>query len=342
MYVVLVGEPGTGKGEALGPAESMLREANTANILSDRLTIEFVLEKMANGFSSATHTTGGTIKLGKDSSAFIYSPELSVFIRSHSEMLGDLASLWDSREGTFQYGTRGKGETNITDPCVCLFGGTPPRWISKSIPPDAVGGGLTRRMNFVFGVENKKGKSPWSQNHVGSTDKIVNDLRHIGALSGEFKFSSAAEIVFANVYSESVPEEFDDEATALYKSSQWVHVLKLAMVLSTARRDTLELTESDMLDAYAQVKRLMKDLGTVFRSVGESDLTSAADKVVRYIESHGMASYNEILHANWQHVSAETLTKVLQTLTMGGVLQEISKGNKVFYTIIPLNPGGTP
>src|SRR6266404_9563457 len=74
LYVVLVGRPGIGKGAAMNPVIAMLKEAGTSNILSDRITMEYVLEKLSKGFPKVSATgppTAPTVKLGTESAATI-------------------------------------------------------------------------------------------------------------------------------------------------------------------------------------------------------------------------------------------------------------------------------
>jgi len=70
-------------------------------------------------------------------------------------------------------------------------------------------------------------------------------------------------------------------------------------------------------------------------------LTSATEKVLRFIENRGYAGRNEILEYNWRHVSAEDLDRVIATLREAGVISERYVGKKtVYYSTRPT--GGTP
>jgi hypothetical protein len=99
MYVILVGHTGLGKGRAINPAVRFLREANCSNILSDKLTIQYILEKLSDhGQAQATlHFTpqqGGTIGFTLDSSCFISAPELEDLLTA-SDAMPSLKELWE-------------------------------------------------------------------------------------------------------------------------------------------------------------------------------------------------------------------------------------------------------
>jgi len=331
LYTVLVARPGLGKGAAINPAIALLKESNVTNQLSDRITMEYVLEKLSKGFPVFKGNPNGNLKLGTDACVLVVSTELSVFISASQFTITALTDLWDSKEGTYGYGTRGKGEFNINSPCVSLLGGSAPDWLIKSVPADAVGGGFTRRVNFV--LASKKGKKvPWpSMNHQKSRVELVEDLQEIAQLHGEVGISKEARKTFEDLYEQSDADEFDDEATAGYKISRWANALKLAIVVCAARGDSLEISKGDLELAAEKTKEVSDDIPLIFRAVGEASLVSATDKVLRFIELKGYASREEILKANWRHMTSDDLDRIIVTLREGGVIKERSVKSKVVY-----------
>jgi hypothetical protein len=322
-----------GKGAAMNPAIALLKEAGTSNILSDRITMEYVLEKLSKGFPRIhSNTATQTLKLGTEATALIVSTELSVFITASQFSITALSDLWDSKEGIYQYGTRGKGEFNLNSPCVNLLGGSAQDWLVKSVPADAVGGGFTRRVNFVLATKKDK-KVPWPKANPFGIQDIVEDLREISLLRGEFNFTPGARRLFERYYNSCEPNEFDDEASANYKTSKWANACKLAMIVSAARTDTKEINELDFQMATDKVDSVNEDLKMVFRSVGESDLASASDRVLRYIEIKGYASRHDILAVNWRHVTSSDLDVIIATFRESGLLHERVVSNKVLYYI---------
>lgn len=335
VFCVLVGRPGLGKGGALNPAASIVREANTTAMISDRVTIEYVLEKLSKGFPSQQLAPGGGLMFGQDASALVFSPELSIFITASQHTLPILADLWDSREGEFSYGTRHKGDYKIKNSCISMLAGSTQEWLISSIPANAVGGGFTRRVNFVF-AKDRATAIPWPQvNHTNLRDSLVNDLRHISTLRGPVVFSPHAKALFDAYYIKDDAQEFDDEATTAYKTTKWAHATKLAIAISVAERDDLVITENNFAKAIDMVDGVLQSIGMVFRAVGESDLVSAADRVLRYIENKGFATKSEILRANWRNISSVDLDTVLMTFVQGSLLLERTRGNQIFYEVNP-------
>ena len=344
MFAVLVGRPGLGKGGALNPAASILKEANTVSLMSDRVTIEYVLEKLSKGFPSQTIAPGGGLQFGHDASAMIFSPELSIFITASQHTLPILADLWDSREGDFSYGTRHKGDYKIKNSCVSMLAGSTQEWLISSIPANAVGGGFTRRVNFVF-AKDKQAFIPWpAVNHTSIRNDLVNDLRHISQIRGEITFDKHAHELFDVYYRSAVADEFDDEATTAYKTTKWAHATKLATAISLGSDDAPVISERALQLAIDRVDNVLSNISLVFRAVGESDLVTAADRVLRFIETKGYATKSEILRVNWRHISAADLDTILTTFVNGGLVLEKSSGKTITYEMapIPKKKGATP
>lgn len=355
LFVVLVGRPGIGKGSAINPALGILRDAGTANLLSDRVTIEFVLEKLSKGWPHFAVGPGqpvvpvpsgsSTINVGIDHSCLILSRELSVFVTASQFTLPILTDLWDANEGDWIYGTRGKGEFKISSPCVCMLGGSTQEWLISSIPPSAIGGGFTRRVNFVVAYDREK-LIPWPvvSNHSNIRTELVDDLKEIGKLSGEFRFHKDTRPLFEEVYADSAPLLYDDMATTSFKTSKWAQVCKLAMCFSAVRGDDLIISKEDFKLARDAVESVAINVPKVFRGVGESELVKATTKILDFIEAKGFASRDEMLKAHWRDVTSDDLDRVLATLKEAYIIREYTQGRKTLYQAVekPLPKKGAP
>jgi hypothetical protein len=310
-------------------------EASVVNILSDRFTIEYMLERMAQGWPHHQHVGQQRFKIGQDHACMIKSTEFSVFAGASISTLPILTDLWDSKEGEYLYGTRHKGEFKIKNPCVTLLGGSTQEWLIASIPSSAIGGGFTRRVNFVV-ANNREKILPWPvmQNHTDIRDRLIQDLQTISNISGEYRFDFETMPLFERCYRESDPTEYDDEATTAYKTSLWAQVTKLAVCLSASRGDALVITKNDFKKAYDAVKSVAANVPKVFRAVGESELTVASDKVLRLLEAKGFATKGEILKALWRDVSTEDLDKILATLKEGSIIYEYTQGRNTMWAVI--------
>lgn len=351
MFVVLVGHTGLGKGRAINPAVAFLREAGCANILSDKLTIQYILEKISDRGLAAAHAqitgaSGGTITISTDASCFISAPEVEDLLTA-SDTMPSLKELWECKIGPFEYGTRGKGLVKIAKPCPTLLGGCTPSQIAVLFPNHAVGGGFVRRVSFVYEPERLR-RIPWPVARNGSDltrDALVNDLRHIAQLRGAFRFDPIAAEMFTKYYNSSGCDEFADEATASYDTSRPYHAMKLAMCLTVARSDDLVINFIDMSHAIQMVNKCSEDLRRVFRAVGDSEAAGIMDKVMRFIEMRSKVTYvthQDLMGALWRDVgSTQNLDVILATLEAGRIIKTSQKANLTTYTLVKVKPPST-
>lgn len=344
MFVILVGHTGLGKGRAINPAVSLLREAGCANILSDKLTIQYILEKISDRGLAAAHAQitgagGGTIVISTDASCFISAPEVEDLLTA-SDAMPSLKEIWECKDGPFEYGTRGKGLVKVAKPCPTLLGGCTPSQIALLFPNHAVGGGFVRRVSFVYEPERLK-RIPWPTPRNGNDtirDGLINDLRHIAQLRGVFRFDPIAKEMFEKYYNSSGCDEFADEATASYDTSRPYHALKLAMCLTLARSDDLIINFVDMSKAITMVNKCSDDLRKVFRAVGDSEAAGIMDKVLRFIEMRSKVTFvthQDLMGALWRDVgSTQNLDVILATLEAGRIIKTSQKANLTTYTLV--------
>lgn len=311
----------------------MMKEAKVANMLSGRITIEYVLERLSVGWPHPF--LGGVAKVGNESACMISSTELSVFLSASANTLPILCDLWDFDEGDFEYGTRHKGEFRIKNPCISLLGGSTQEWLISSIPSSAVGGGFTRRVNFVV-ANNREKLLPWpvTQNHSAIRDNLITDLQRISLLRGEFQFAADVKPLFESCYSvDSNPTEYDDEATTSYKTSLWAQVTKLAMCMSASRGDDLIITKEDFRKSYDAIMVVASNVPKVFRAVGESEFAVVTDKLLRFLETKGFANKQEIVKSLWRDATSEEIDKILATLLEGGIIYDYVQGRNTMFAV---------
>lgn len=334
MYIILVGPPSCGKGTSIHPALSILREADTSHIIADRVTAEKVIERLAKGFPVTITTPTGTLQLGYDYSAQIVVPELGVFLNASSWTCEFCCELWDRNE--WEYDTKHKGTYKLKDISVNILGGCVPDFIRKLNRSDStsvISGGFTSRCIFVF--ETQKGrKIPFptrnGQNLV--KQKLVDDLKEISLIKGEFKFTPAATAAWVTYYDNMKHNEFESDVVIGFKGRIMAHVFKTAMILAISESSTLVIEERHLTEAISLIHQIQDELDVCFRGVGESQLVVAQDRIMRYCEHKGITTRKEILRDNMRHITDEDLTRVLSVLEATGILIRADQGTRIVYT----------
>src|SRR3990167_622254 len=91
-------------------------------------------------------------KIDGQSSGIIYASELSVFMGKDavtSGLIPTLTDLYDS-PSKWSYHTRTRGIEILENVSICMLGASTIDWLRTSIPVDAIGGGFTSRVIFVY------------------------------------------------------------------------------------------------------------------------------------------------------------------------------------------------
>jgi len=341
QYIVLVGPPGIGKGNAIHPAHNFVKSPPTnvalANYIQDRITAPKLIEILAQGFPRIVLGTNGNIKGTIESTCILHASELATLINSSDWMSTFLCETWDRNE--FTYDTKGKGKNVIKNMCVSLIGACVPHFIQNmnSNGNEAINNGFTARTIFVFG--DKKSQSvvwpkPIAPDLIA---KLNNDLQMIARLHGEFIFEPAAKVLFEKMYSDIVTYDSDSDVIKNFKSRQATHVLKVAMSLSAAGSDTLMITQWAMQAAIVFVDGVLKTLDHCFRGVGDSPLAQAQSRIISYMEKKKLCTRKDILQDNFNHVTQEELDKVIFTLIAMDYITEVASGRGKLYKFIGRN-----
>jgi hypothetical protein len=350
QYVILIGPPGLGKGSAIKPAAALAREAGTVNYLSDRITAEKIIEKLATGFGHVIVQTTGNVKgalVQNEHTACILAKELPVFLGSSDWMHSLLCQLWDENE--FEHQTKNKGSSFVKDMCVSILGGCVPDYLRKltkdTLAP--VTGGFTARCIFVYATTKAQFISDsWgAPNGYKSSlqHELTEDLKYISRIEGEVFLTDEAKVIWNQMYGTyGAPANFESDALANFKSRIPSHTLKCALTLSLSESDDLRITRTHLEDAIRLIEEIRDNVDITFRAVGESPLAVAQDRVMKFVEERGVCSAKEILKYNHRHMTSEQLQLIITTLDYIGFCQVTWQGGKQTLTHNPNFVAQTP
>jgi hypothetical protein len=338
QYIVLVGPPGVGKGNAINPAHTFVKDPPTniplANYIQDRITAPKLCETLSNGFPSV-HFTNGNLINGKDTSCILQATELATLLNSSDWMSTLLTETWD--KDSFVYDTKGGGKKPIKNMCISLIGACTPDFIKllNKNNGDPVNNGLTARMVFVYA--SKKSQSiVWPKGfkyYQTEVDKLNADLQTISQMSGEYFLDKTAMVLFERKYMEiqASVDEGDSDVVRNFKARQEVHILKVAMALSAAGRSDMVISDWAMSTAITLIDGVLATLDNAFRGIGESPLAVAQDRLHNYVAAKGVVSRTEMMKDNHRHITPDDMDRVVYILTTCGFVQEFTQAGKKYF-----------
>lgn len=336
MYIVLVAPSGKArKGTAIGPGMELIENLGIP-MAAEAITREALIQTLGAAQTSTPDPTSGDIHT--HSSLTIISPELTVFLGyQNHQLMSDLTDWYDCRS-KWTYRTKNMGTDDVLGVFVNLLGATTPDLIRTTLPLDAIGGGLTSRIIFVF--EPRKGKTvaaPFlSQKEKILGADLMHDLEQINLMSGKFQMTQGALALWVEWYTEnSEINIFDDTRFDGYTERRPNHVMKLSMIISAARRDGLRIEKQDLKDAISLLERTEVKMPLVFAGVGRSATADLISELMADIGNNKEVTLKELTMRYYRDCDYRQLEGILQTIEKTGFCSIIHEERG---TIIKHNP----
>lgn len=341
MYVVLVGPSGKcRKGTAIRPGVGLLRGTGVKTS-GDAVTRERLIQKLQQATDTYLTEDGSAIV---HASMAIISPELTVFIGYQQQELITALTDWFDCADEWSYETKHQGKNDLKSLYVSLLGATTPELIQTTMARDAIGGGLTSRMVFVYeGDKSKAISRPFSdwESRKEIEDALAYDLTQIANVAGVFTVDDHFWNRWDKWYLEQQFESkgnplFDDVRFAGYMSRRPTHLLKLSMIMNVSRGNDMILTVKDFDRALKLLERTEEKMRYTFSGVGQSTVAALLPRIASLIQSRGDKGINlrDILKTYYFDVGdQDTVLKLVATLEHIGTCRRIVEGNKhmIYY-----------
>ena len=320
MYIVLIGSSGVRKGTAMFPALAFLKDVGV-KMSAESLTREALIQILHNSIESYTPDTKDFTEQVFHSSLTIFSPELAVFLGyNQPTLISALTDWWDCRD-PWVYHTKGGGEERIEATWVNLIGATTPDLLQTALPQDAIGGGLTSRMIFVYGhKKSKKVPLPFKYLNIPENIKLrsdlLKDLEVIAQMQGPFIPDEDYLRLYEDWYEDHEDIDLKNEPNfEPYLTRRSTHLRKLSMILSASRSDEMNLTKVDFLRALLMLERTEEEMPHVFSGYGKSPFADLYRRIVIFLKTNGgNCSFGEILGHFHRDISEEDLNKTLRAM----------------------------
>jgi hypothetical protein len=334
LYIVLTAPAGKArKGTAMAPARKFIDRIGIP-LAAEAVTREALIRTLKESESVLSTETGIIVH----SSLTVFSPELTVFLGyNNTQLMSDLTDWFDCSE-KWVYRTKTAGTDDISGVFINLLGATTPDLIRSTLPLDAIGGGLTSRMIFVF--EEKKGKIvpfPFVSEETRKLEtKLYYDIECINMLQGQFKFTKEflsrwGEWYTAqegkNPFGANYNKAFDG-----YIERRPTQVLKLSMVMNASRTDEMVLDEPDLARAIDLLERTEKKMPRAFGGIGMSQnaqLTYAISELIA--RSPNGVTISDIMRAHTFNGTTSDISDALDILVQSKMIRIDQTNNGPLY-----------
>lgn len=313
MYIILVGPPGkTRKGTAMDIGETFIRSLEVP-ISSDSMTRAALIEALEE--SGRTFQDEGDNPV-THSSLTIISPEFTVFLgHENVTLLDNLTDWYDCRN--FENRTKTAGTNIIPNVWMNILGATTPEMLRLALPQHLISGGFASRVIFVY--EDKKYRTVpfpyFSDKEKKNLEYLSEDLAHINTLNGRFKVTEEfIESYSAWYYELGKNPPFKDPVFDGYLGRRQVHLIKLSMLCSISRGDSLELTQNDFIRADTFLRNAETNMPKAFLGVGRSSNAEVIAKLMEAIAIKREVTFGELMNMFYLDTDQHTLQRMIETL----------------------------
>lgn len=323
LAIVLVAGAGRmRKSTAIDVGADMLRELSPApNILPNKCSTEKLIDSLRQ-----IETTDPTKMLKESAVGFLLIDELVTFLnkRSYDQGLGEMLMPLIDAKKEFKYATLSRGDVHLKNVCVGLLGASTVELLREAIPREAIGGGLTSRIVFVYCNTPMPPKlwTTFDDTKRRLRGQLLDQLRAVASLrEGQCVFHDDAKSVLNDDYEsnyQTSPFRVDPYLKA-YASRRHIHIMKVAMCLSAIdprTRASRLVTEFHIRSAIGLIEATEGSLQLMMRLITSSEEGTALDRILQIIEGHGEAGimHQDLLEMVVHEFKATQVAEIIETL----------------------------
>jgi len=332
MYIVLVGPSATQKSTSMKPARRLLQDIGVP-ITAEVITREALIRRFAK--TESADISPESVVVINHSSLTVHSSELTVFLGfNNPQFLRDLCDFYDC-PNQWQYETKTQGVDKLSNMYFNLVGASTAESLQQALSADAIGGGLTSRMIFIY-AEQKDKVVPFheiTEEEKEMEKALLGDLRSIHRMMGGVQVSPEFRELYTgwSLETEENPP-FLDERFHGYNGRRRNHLVKLAVISSASRGGSLILSAKDFERSLNWLVDAERDMQRALAGVGRSELAFLIAKVRMIIENFDRKNiplkFTDILRRCMDDAPEPDLRKVVITLErVGEIKTERIKGS---------------
>ena len=320
LYVFIVGHPGVGKNRIIRVAKRYMAELPEFHFAPTSLTGAALVDTLAASKRFIARLPDPPLEYFNTT---ITAEELTAFMHKYDdEMVGLLSAFYDP--DPYAQSRRGKDiKIKIDRPQVNLISGTTPSNLIGLMPESAWDQGFTSRVIMVNSDERIIGDDFAFASR--DLDKgLVNDIKMIGALSGEFKVTQDYRDAVNNWRALGEPPTVNHPKLLHYKTRRRVHLYKLSMVSAADRSDVLLLTKEDFNRAMGWLLEAESTMPDIFSAGSTGTDARAIDEIYHFItvsdKGDGVPEHRIINFAR-ARVPMHSILRVIEIMTASGQIQ---------------------
>jgi len=333
LYVALVGPTAITKTTAADIGVNILDTVAPHEVLRGKSTSWYLLDWLGKR-SAAKQSCVCTL----------YSGEMKHLLGdlNKAELVTLLTDAYTCPDKT-NFNTKTKGKIPINEVCFNILACSTPEWLTTGTTLDEIHGGFTGRFVYVY-ADVEKCNSPFPEDFFDAKiralrDDLIDDLRIISTVHGNFIITDQAKADYTIWYKDR-KAECTDERLAGYFGRKRDLVLKVSMLLSVAKDNSLVIDESTLKLAWKLLSKNEEQMGNAFSGVVDDPALKYKDTiVVQLARSPNQEMFKStLLKANWHKFDSVILDRIITNLVDAKMVEthtkQTSQGVDVLYKLV--------
>jgi hypothetical protein len=355
FYIFFVAPPGVAtKSTTLGVGMRLLRQVEGITMGPSSMT----WQGLTKGLAEARQLYPMSDPSTTDPLAMDYMPqscivcevsELGTFLdMQNGELVSNLIDLWDGKDVPWERWLSTQAITKIENPLISIVGATTPDWLENNFGQSAIGGGLASRIVFVYG-DTKRRFIPYISDLVENRQNaerekaLVHDLREIAKLKGPLTITREARNMVGQWYEDhwtKPVEHISGPKFAGYRARKFVHLHKLAMVLSVSQSDSLVIEVEHIKKAFQLLTGIEADMLQVLEAIGKVASSKQMDQILINIRLRGTCEKQDLWRTCMTSMSMKEFNEGVDGLVQAHYVKVLNQGGR--FIISPTEKAKEP
>jgi Protein of unknown function (DUF3987) len=319
LFVVLVGPPGVGKGQAIYPGEQLIREVPELHIGPSDMTAASMIDAL-NESPRRILLLGQPDPFVEFNSLTVVSRELGVLLPAwETSLMNNLTDIYDGF--TVDQKRRGKDlRIKIERPQINFIAACTPSYLNEVLPPGAWDQGFISRTLLIYSGDRIK-KDPFVEEPslTRLRSDLLHDLKTIAQEYGQLSFTTPAAVAIKAWVKAGCPPEPGHQRLQFYNARRTAHLLKLCMISSLSRSGDKTVSIENYAEALNWLIEAEAYMPDIFKSMMSGGDSIAMEETWNFVwtlyakEKRPIAEHR-VVHFLRERVPAHTINKILEVM----------------------------
>jgi hypothetical protein len=325
LYTILVGTPAMGKSRAIGTVRGLLNELPEFPFAPTSVTMAALVDALKESERKYTVVPNPTVYYN----TLVFMPDewQVLFGEYNGALIAGFTTFYDVSHPYREQRRTGDLRVEIKRPQLTMLAGTTPSQLFDFIPEQAWSQGFTSRLLLVYCDETPKRTVRFSNSKQPKPTDLIHDLKIINSMLGEFRVEPDAIRAFENWISAGEPPVPTHKRLEHYLGRRYPHLLKLCMVSSVDRGNSLSITVADFNRALGWIIEAERLMPRIFQDGPRSVENKIMEEVHYYMTQLDIAGTGVAEHRvkNFvlQRVSVNSYRNFFDAMQDGGYIKRI-------------------